>query len=42
MERDELRALQAPLKEHYCEEPAAAVLTLRADGILGRRDQWLG
>jgi len=35
MERDEFRALQAPLKEHYREEPTAAVVTLRADGILG-------
>jgi len=35
MERDELRALQAPLKEHYRNRPTAAVVTLRADGILG-------
>ena len=35
MGRDELRALQAPLKEHYREEPAAAVVTLRAEGTLG-------
>ena len=35
MERDELRALQAPLKERYREEPDVAVVTLRATGSLG-------
>jgi uncharacterized OsmC-like protein len=35
MERDELRALQAPLKERYREEPGAAVVTLSATGSLG-------
>jgi uncharacterized OsmC-like protein len=35
MERDELRALQAPLKERYREEPDAAVVTLKAAGTLG-------
>jgi uncharacterized OsmC-like protein len=35
MDRDELRALQAPLKERYREEPAAALVTLRAAGTLG-------
>ncbi len=35
MERDELRALQAPLKERYRTEPEAAVITLRASGTLG-------
>lgn len=35
MERDELRAIQAPLKERYEEEPEAAVVTLRATGSLG-------
>lgn len=35
MDRDELRALQAPLKDRYVEEPAAAVITLRAEGTLG-------
>jgi uncharacterized OsmC-like protein len=35
MERDELRALQAPLKERYRAEPRTAVVTLRADGTLG-------
>jgi uncharacterized OsmC-like protein len=32
--RDELRAAQAPLKERYREDPAAALMTLRADGTL--------
>jgi uncharacterized OsmC-like protein len=31
---DELRALQAPIKERYRQEPAAAVITLRATGTL--------
>lgn len=35
MDRDELRALQAPLKERYREEPEAAVVTQRASGALG-------
>jgi uncharacterized OsmC-like protein len=35
MERDELRAVQAPLKERYEEEPESAVVTLKADGELG-------
>ena len=35
MERDALRALQAPLKERYREEPDAAVVTLKAAGTLG-------
>src|SRR3954447_2502884 len=35
VEREELRALQAPLKERYREDAAAALLTLRADGELG-------
>ena len=34
MDRAELQALQAPLKEHYREEPEAALITLRADGTL--------
>jgi uncharacterized OsmC-like protein len=33
--RDELRALQAPLKERYRGEPDAAVVTLSATGQLG-------
>lgn len=35
MEREELRAVQAPLKERYREEPEAAVVTLAASGRLG-------
>jgi uncharacterized OsmC-like protein len=35
MNRDELRALQAPLKQRYREAPAAAVVTLKAEGRLG-------
>ena len=35
MDRDTLRRLQAPLKERYREEPAAAVVTPSADGSLG-------
>jgi uncharacterized OsmC-like protein len=34
MDRAELQAVQAPLKERYREEPEAALLTLRADGTL--------
>jgi uncharacterized OsmC-like protein len=35
MDRDELRAAQAPLKERYREEPETALVTLRATGALG-------
>jgi uncharacterized OsmC-like protein len=35
MDRDELRTLQAPLKERYRAEPSAAVITLAANGELG-------
>lgn len=35
MERERLREVQAPLKERYREEPAAAVVTLKASGELG-------
>jgi uncharacterized OsmC-like protein len=35
MRAEELRALQAPLKEKYRGEPAAALVTLRAHGTLG-------
>jgi uncharacterized OsmC-like protein len=35
MTPDELRALQAPLKTRYREDPSAAVVTLRASGDLG-------
>jgi uncharacterized OsmC-like protein len=34
MNTDELRALQAPIKERYRQEPDAAVITLRAAGTL--------
>jgi uncharacterized OsmC-like protein len=34
MDREELRALQAPLKERYAEEPEAAVVMLSATGTL--------
>ena len=35
MEREELRAVQEPLKERYLERPEEAVVTLRAAGELG-------
>lgn len=35
MEREELRAVQTPLKERYREEPDAALVTLSASGSLG-------
>jgi uncharacterized OsmC-like protein len=35
MNAQELKALQAPIKERYKNEPAAAVITLRAQGRLG-------
>lgn len=35
MNRDELRALQQPLKEQYRTDPNAAMITLRATGALG-------
>src|SRR5438045_5036372 len=35
MNSDELRALQAPLKARYKDEPAAALVTLKASGRLG-------
>lgn len=35
MERNELRAMQAPLKTRYREDPASAVVTLRAEGRIG-------
>jgi uncharacterized OsmC-like protein len=34
MNRDELRALQQPLKERYRDDPGSAVVTLVADGSL--------
>jgi hypothetical protein len=35
MNRDELRAVQQPLKEQYKSTPEAASITLRATGTLG-------
>jgi uncharacterized OsmC-like protein len=35
MNRDQLRAIQGPLKQRYRDEPAAATVTLRATGTLG-------
>jgi uncharacterized OsmC-like protein len=35
VKREELRAVQAPLKERYESEPEAAVVTLSASGTLG-------
>jgi len=35
MDRDTLRALQAPLKSRYTETPEEALITLKADGTLG-------
>jgi uncharacterized OsmC-like protein len=35
MDGDQLRTVQAPLKERYRSEPAAALVTLSADGDLG-------
>jgi uncharacterized OsmC-like protein len=34
MDRRELRAVQTPLKERYREEPASAIVTMRAEGAL--------
>ncbi len=35
MEREQLQAIQAPLKELYRDDPGAAVVTLSAEGELG-------
>ena len=35
MKADELRSLQAPLKERYREQPETALVTLKAEGRLG-------
>lgn len=35
MKAEELRAIQAPLKEQYKETPGAATITLKAEGRLG-------
>jgi uncharacterized OsmC-like protein len=38
MDRADLQAAQAPLKERYREDPAAALVTLRASGELGAEE----
>jgi uncharacterized OsmC-like protein len=35
VEREQLQAIQAPLKERYLEHPGAAMITLSAEGELG-------
>ncbi len=35
MDTSELKALQAPLKQRYRDDPAAALITLKAEGELG-------
>jgi uncharacterized OsmC-like protein len=35
MDRDQLRAAQAPLKDQYRKDPNTALITLRAEGSLG-------
>ena len=35
MNRDELRSLQAPLKQRYRDDPASGAITLKAEGRLG-------
>jgi uncharacterized OsmC-like protein len=38
VDRAELRAAQAPLKERYRDDPSSALVTLRAEGTLGEGD----
>jgi uncharacterized OsmC-like protein len=35
VDREQLRAVQAPLKQHYRDQPAAALVTLEASATLG-------
>ena len=35
MDQQQLRALQAPLKQQYKDQPASALITLKAEGALG-------
>ncbi|MBV9671678.1 MAG: OsmC family protein [Verrucomicrobia bacterium] len=35
MDRDQLRAVQAPLKQKYRDNPGSAIVTLRAEGAIG-------
>ena len=37
MNRDDLRAVQAPLKERYRTEPLAALITLKVEGRIGEQ-----
>lgn len=36
MQKEELKVLQAPLKEKYLAQPDAAMITLKAEGTLGK------
>ena len=36
MRSEQLRKLQAPLKERYSQEPKSAMITLKAEGFLGK------
>jgi uncharacterized OsmC-like protein len=36
MKSEELKSIQSPLKQKYKTEPAAALVTLRAEGIIGK------
>lgn len=36
MKKEELKKLQAPLKQKYVDEPTSAVITLKAEGSLGK------
>ena len=38
MDRQQLQAVQAPIKERYRDEPSAALITLRASGDLDAQD----
>src|SRR6266571_5214474 len=38
MDREQLRAVQAPLKDRYRDDPGAALVTLRAEGTLDPGD----
>ena len=38
VDREQLQAVQAPIKAHYREEPNAALVTLRAEGTLGEQE----
>jgi uncharacterized OsmC-like protein len=35
MKQEDLKILQAPLKEKYREDPASAIITLKAEGMIG-------